>query len=76
MAEFKPNTRYSWEPTEQIILTGQQFSDLFNAVSGFINGFNTPNSIIGLGKGLDILQNKLVEMVQAGTATELIETKE
>ena len=68
MAENNNNTLYSWDPSIQVVITGKEFETLYNSLAGFLTGFNTPLSIIGLNEAFILLKGKLEQMVQNNQA--------
>ena len=66
--QFTPGTQYKWTPDTQIILTGQEFSLLYNNISGYVNGFQSISDIMRVVDCFAVLQDKLNAMVTNGTA--------
>lgn len=66
--QFTPGTQYKWTPDTQIILTGQEFSLLYNNVSQFVNGFQSISDIMRVVDCFAVLQDKLNAMVANGVA--------
>lgn len=68
VAEFKINVPYSWDPNALVTLDGGSFGYLLQ------KALKREQEIIAELEGINILKNKLVEMVETGVAVGKVTT--
>lgn len=63
--KFNPEKTYKWDPEDQFVLNGKEFSFMYNSM------MERRNKLLTELEQLNIFQQKLVEAVESGVAKEV-----
>lgn len=66
---FDPTKRYTWGPTDEFVLTGDQFGLILNAIRGVIS---TPEAsrILLAAQASEMIDEVMAKAVEAGVVVE------
>ena len=69
---LKENTQYKWEPTDEFILTGTEFSNLYNTLNSIVNAdvfqeeMRKAQQTFAIAEMYKLMLGKLVENQEKG----------
>lgn len=72
--DFNPNATYQWDRDAVIPISGMEFNILLNTIKSIAASRTTSDitieTMMNVGNSYNLLTQKLLEMVENGTATE------